>query len=588
MIAPKKKPKTPRAPKVVIPAGCFSPDKVPKTWRQLLRLIPEYDSFAQAVGCWFDPAAAQRAMDFFPMVLRHVEGDLGGKPFILSPWQQAIVANLFGWKRIDKRGRTVRRYKEVFLYVPRKNGKTPFAAGLCLYVLVCDGEKGAQIYGAASAEEQATLLYRQACGMVEQSKALSRICMIYKGRGSQAIQLRADRASSYRVVTSKPKGKHGGTSHMVLIDELHAIDKREIVDVFETSFASDNRPQPIYLTISTADYERPSVCNEKLAKAKRVRDNDGDRLAPGWDPQFLPVVYETERDADWENPDVWRAANPNFGISVSEEFFERFVRDIRETPSKLDEFLRLHLNMVTQTSSRWLDTKIFDGMVEKSAAFDWSSLNGRRCFGGLDLSSTRDLVSFVLSFLIEDGPFAGYLAVKPFFWVPEESARIRSKRDSVPYEAWIRAGYIRTCPGNATDYAIIRRDILEIWNAFGIRRMAIDRLFQGEETAQFLMASGLDVKAFGQGFFSMAAPCKRFEELFYAGKFLIEPNPVLRWNVGNVVTETDAAGNRKPSKEKSSEKIDGVVSWIMAVAMGMLRDETPVLNYYESNPFESG
>jgi phage terminase large subunit-like protein len=528
------------------------------------------------------------ALDFFPAVLRHVEGDLGGQPFRLEHWQQAILANLFGWQRIDKRGRTVRRFKEVFLYVPRKNGKTPFAAGLCLYVLVCDGEKGAQIYGAASAEEQATLLYRQACGMVEQSKALSRLCMIYKGRGSQAIQLRADRASSYRVVTSKPKGKHGGTSHMVLIDELHAIDKREIVDVFETSFASDNRPQPIYLTITTADYERPSVCNEKLGKAKRVRDNDGDRLAPGWDPQFLPVVYETERGADWENPAVWRAANPNFGVSVSEEFFERFVRDIKETPSKLDEFLRLHLNMVTQTSQRWLDTAIFDQMVAKSSGFDWGSLAGRRCYGGLDLSSTRDLVSFVLVFPVFDGPFSGFAAVKPFFWVPEESARQRSKRDSVPYEAWIRSGYVRTCPGNATDYPQIRRDILEISAAYGMRRMAIDRLFQGEETAQNLMADGLDVKAFGQGFVSMAAPCKRFEEEFYAGKFLLEPNPVLRWNVGNVVTETDAAGNKKPSKEKSSEKIDGIVSWIMAFAMSMLRDEAPILNYYETGSLESG
>lgn len=581
----KKKPKT---PSVVIPAGCFAPRLVPEAWRKLLRTIPKYDPFAQAAGCWFDPAAAQRAMDFFPAVLRHVEGDLGGQPFKLEKWQQSILANLFGWKRIDKRGRTVRRFKEVFLYVPRKNGKTPFAAGLCLYVLVCDGEKGAQIYGAASAEEQATLLYRQACGMVEQSKALSRLCMIYKGRGSQAIQLRADRASSYRVVTSKPKGKHGGTSHMVLIDELHAIDKREIVDVFETSFASDNRPQPIYLTITTADYQRPSVCNEKLAKAKRVRDNKGDRLAPGWDPQFLPVVYETERGADWEDPKIWRLANPNFGVSVSEEFFERFVRDIKETPSKLDEFLRLHLNMVTQTSSRWLDTKIFEQMVSRAAEFDWASLPGRRCYGGFDLSSTRDLVSLVLDFPIDDGPFAGFHAVKPFFWVPEESARIRSKRDSVPYEAWIRAGYVRTCPGNATDYEMIRRDILQIWEAFGIRRLGIDRLFQGEETSQNLMAAGMDVKAFGQGFYSMAAPCKRFEELFYSGKFLLEPNPVLLWNVGNVVVERDAAGSIKPSKEKSTEKIDGIVSWIMALAMSSLRDETPILNYYETGDLESG
>ena len=554
--------KRPKSKGKQVPAGCFSPDKVPKEWRKLLKLLPGFDPFAQARGCFFDPAAAQHVIDFFHKCLRHIEGRLAGKPFILEPWQQAIVANLFGWKRFDRHGRIVRRFRELFLYVPRKNGNTPFCAGLCLYLLVCDNEPGAQIISAAANEGQASKLYRQAVGMVDRSPALTKRCRIYKGRGALAIQLRDDPGSAYQCVASSPKGHHGGTPHAVLVDELHAIDDEEMLDTFETSFASDNRLQPMEIFITTADHERVSRCNQKLAKARRVIANNGNPDEPGWDPQMLPVVYETAPGADWKDLKIWKAANPNFDISVSVDYAERKIRESIEDPTKLTEVLRLNLNTVTQSDAALLDPKLWD---EMKGPIDESELKNLVCCGGLDLSSSRDLTAFVMLFRLDSGKYY----ILPRIWCPQESARERQRRDSVPYLSWIESGWIIPTDGRVTDYARVRADVIRDAETFGLSTMAIDRLFQGDETAQFLMAQGIDVVSHGQGFYGMAAPTKRFTELFYTQQFQHNGNPAFRWMIGNVIAETDAAGNQKPSKEKSKEKIDGVVSAIMALSCQM-------------------
>lgn len=516
--------------------------------RDIIRLIPGYDPFATAGDAWFDDEAAQKAVDFFPACLQHIEGGLAGSPFILEPWQQAIQANLFGWKRKDKKGRIVRRYRESLIYIARKNGKTPFAAGLCNYVLFCDKEPGAQIYSAAAEREQAALLFRHAKGMVERESELSSRAKIYGGIGQRSIVLKDDQASVYKVLSADADTKHGGNSHLVVVDELHAQPNRELIDVLQTSMASENRAQPMMVYITTADFARESICNEKLDYARKVRDQIIE------DPAFLPVVYETLPEEDWKSPEVWAKCNPNLGVSVSLEYLQRECKRAQDEPTYENTFKRLHLNMQTQQDVRWLAMDQWDA-CEQPGEY------AGECFGGLDLSTTTDLTALALVF-----PRDGGYDVLMRFWVPEMNARRREKKDRVPYSVWIRDGLITATEGPVVDYPTVRRDINDLKKLYNIRQIGIDRWNATQITSE-LLGDGFEVVEFGQGYASMSAPAKELERLVMSGKLRHGGNKVLRWNASNAAAELDAAGNIKPSKKKSTEKIDGIVALTMAIGM---------------------
>lgn len=520
-----------------------------------------------AGDCWFDEEAAQLAIDFFQHpedgCLRHVEGGLAGELFKLEPWQQAIIGNLFGWKRYDDKGREVRRYREAFIYVPRKNGKTPLVAGICNYVLFCDGEAGAQIYSAAAEREQASLLFRHAKGMVEREPVLSARAKVFGGVGHRSIQLRDDDASVYKVLSADADTKHGGNSHLVVIDELHAQPNRELVDVLQTSLASANRKQPMLIHITTADFDRESICNEKHAYACKVRDNGGDPNKPGYDPSFLPVIYEATPDDDWTAEATWEKANPNLGVSVSLDYLRRECKRAIETPSYQNTFKRLHLNIKTTNDAVFLDMNKWDTLPPCSTP---EQLEGRQCFGAFDLSTTWDITAFVLLFPPEETD--GVWEWLPFLWVPKENAQLRERRDRVPYLSWIEGGYVRATEGNVVDYDVVRRDINELGKKYNITKIARDRWNASQISTQ-LMGDGFEVVDFGQGFASMSSPTKELEALVISGRLANPNNPALRWMAGNTAVETDAAGNLKPSKKKSTERIDGIVALVMAIGIGI-------------------
>lgn len=533
-----------------------------KVDKRLLRMIPGYDPFATAGDCWFDKGCAQEAVDFFPAMIKHVEGEKAEQPFVLERWQASVIANLFGWKTTDAIGRIVRRYRECLLYLPRKNGKTPLCAAIALYVLFCDEEVGQQNYIAAADREQAGYLFRQSKGMVDLEPEFKRRSRTYGGHaeaGQSRSIVREDKNSFLRVVSADAGTKHGGTSHLVLIDELHTQPNRNLIDVLTSSTASLNRKQTLVIYATTADYDRPSICNEKYDYACAVRDNGGDPEKPGHDPAFLPVIYEASATADWRDESVWHKANPNLGVSVSLDYLRRESKVAAKNPEKEFEFKRLHLNMQTPTSRKWLDPTVWDKMAAEDVA---SLVAGCDGFGGLDLASSRDFTAFVMTFRLADER----VAILPRFWIPEEAAEKRAATLRLPIRTWIERGWLRTTPGSATDYAQVRADVLSDCALFGIRALNVDRLFQGEETCQYLAGEGLEVLAFGQGFISMALPTKKFDEMFYAGQFVHDGNPIMRWMIGNAVVSKDAAGNMKPDREKSSEKIDGVVSGVMSLA----------------------
>lgn len=553
--------------------------RVSAKWRKLLAQIPGYDPFAQAEGCWFVPEAAQDALDFFPECLKHVEGALAGKPFNLEEWQKAIVANLFGWKRWDSAGREVRRYREVLIYVPRKSGKTPFAAGLGLLVFFCDDEPGQQGYIAAGEREQAGMLFRQMRGMIEQESELSSRCKLFGGNaaaGQSKSIVREDDGSFLRVISADASTKHGGNTSLAIVDELHVQPNRDLIDVLRTSMSSENRKQPLLVYLTTADFSRASICNEVHDRACRVRDN------ALHDPAFLPVIYEASRDDDWKSIDTWRKANPNLGVSKSMDYMDRECRLAQENLAQLNTFLRLDLNVKTEQDARCIPMDAWDrcGQGVDDPA-EWRQrmrdvLRGKQCVGGLDLGSVSDLTAFVLLFGDGDDGFD----VLPWFWAPADNAHKRQSRDGVPYLSWGHAGFIALTDGNETDYATVREDISDLGTAFGIQQIAADRLFQGAQICQDLIRDGFDVLAFGAGYESMAAPTRRFLELVNSGNLRHGNNPVLTWMAANAASE--ARGEiMKFSKRKSTEKIDGIIATTMAIGIAMLSGQGETSMYSE-------
>ena len=516
---------------------------------RLIRSLPGYDPFDDSEGFWFDAASARKAIRFFTDCLTHVKGKLAGQPFELAGWEKAIVANIFGWK--DDEG--LRRYRAGLIYVPRKNGKTAFTAGLLCLVMFTDGEPGGEIYCAAADTGQAALVGQHVRGMIRNEPALNKRAKIYL----HAITYPAEN-TTFKTVSSTASTKHGYNPHMVVVDELHAQKNRDLVDALETAMGA--REQPLMLHITTADFSRESICNEVHDYAGKVRDG----IIP--DARFLPVIYEASIEDDWTDPAVWYRANPNLGVSLSLQYIEDKCKKAQESPAFENTFKRLHLNIKTEQDVRWLRMANWDACDTVLP-----DLKGRSCYAGMDLSSTRDISGLTMLFPpIEDDPLWYIL---PVFWVPGESMVERERRDRVPYPVWEREGLIEKTHGDVIDYDYIRKKVNELGEIYDIKEIAVDRWGATQIIGQ-LAGDGFEMVPFGQGFASMAAPTLEFERLVNSKLFAHGGHPVMRWMASNVSVEMDAPGNMKPSKKKSSEKIDGIVMTIMALGRAIVADET--------------
>lgn len=552
-----------------------APEEQP--WLDLLRMLPGYDPLAQAESCWFDPDAAQLYLDFFPEMLQHIEGPKTGEPFILEPWQQSYIGNLFGWKMLDDSGRVVRRYRESLLYVPRGNGKTPLSAGITLACLIIDGEGGAQCYSAAGEREQAALLFRHASNMVLRNPKLDSKCRIYVT--SKSIVLLRDQASFYRAISADAKTKHGYNAHCVVIDELHVQPNRELVDTLITS-TKKKRRQPLIVYITTADWNRESICNEVYDYACKVRDG----AVPG--QRFLPAIYEASMEDDWLKQEIWQKANPNLGVSISVKDFRETIEKAVDVPALQASTLRLHLNVRTQSDTRAIDAAqwkrcghgVTDAVAWRAEMLE--SLQGRPCIAGIDLGSKNDLSALALLFYQEPKPYP----VLPWFWITEDSLR-RRRKSREPWDVWVKQGFITLTRGNVTDYDTIRELITGVCAAdvtdkhreqaeenslirqFEITQLQADVLFQGMQLATQLLGDGIKAEEFPQGWKTMAPATKTTLDWIGNGDVAHGNNPVLTWMAGNASAEEDGAGNLKFVKDKSGDKIDGIIAMLMAVGV---------------------
>jgi phage terminase large subunit-like protein len=538
-------------------------DPMPKTkrqWDALLRLLPGYDPYKTRGDVRFDANRARSSIDFFETKLHHVKGPLARQELRLQPWQRAVVANLFGWLiqiKIAGVRYWVRRYKECLIYVPRKNGKTPLAAGIIAYGLKEDDEPGAEIYGAAAEFQQAMFVFEWVRGYLDYCDELSEGTKIYRGQ-SAAITIPAEHRQ-YRVLSGKAPSKHGMNTHMAVLDELHTQPDGELVEALETSMAARHNPLLVYLT--TADYERAgSICNLKHDYAHQVIAGLIDN------PRFLPVIYEATRDDDWTAEATWRKANPNADVSIPVQVLREECQKAKDQPSYENSFKRLHLNIRTEQDVRWLPMDAWNGCKGHPAR----PLEGRQCWAGLDLSATSDTTALVLVFPADDGSFD----LLPFFWLPSEYAQKREAKDGITYGGWIRDGHIVATDGEVVDYKVIRRTLNELRKVYKIRQLAVDMLYQGLSLAiQLRDDDGFDVVAHGQGFNAMAAPTDLFEQCVISRKIRHPGNPVLDWMAANVTVKIGDEGDKKPSKKKSSGKIDGIVAAIMALGLAEKSDK---------------
>ncbi len=525
-----------------------------------LAVQPSPSTKPEGEGFWFDVFMADRAVRWIEHYCKHTVGTLAGQAFILSPWEERTVRQIFGWKRADG----TRRYRIVYIEIARKNGKTTFCAAIAAFLTIRDGEPAAQVFSIAGNAEQARLVFDEATRMVLSNPEL------HKPTGDVEVFKTSlyvpETGSSFKPLTGKAATKHGLNPSGVIGDEVHVWTDREQYDVMQTAVGA--RKQPLQIYITTAGYDRNSICWELHDTAIKVRDGVLDL------PSFLPVIFAADLEDDWTTPETWRKANPNMGISVSEEYLAEQCKAAQAVPAQENVFKRLHLNIWTDAASRWLRTEDWDaGDRVKFTPAVLKKLEGATCYSGLDLARVSDL-SALTHWFPPGNPVSDDCWVKlSRFWCPAEDITKRSKALRAPYDVWEREGFIESTPGNITDFAFIEQAILDDFAKYNIMGLGIDRTFAGE-LVNNLMAENVPLIQVGQGFLSMAAPTAELERIVVGHKVLHGGNPISRWCISNTVVRTDPAGNLKPDKERSLEKIDDVAASCNALAVYLAGEQS--------------
>ncbi len=506
------------------------------------------DEAAADAGCYFDLAAADRVRFFFERFIRHSKGQFAGKKFELLDWEwDRIVAPIFGWKMPDG----TRRFRRAGIALPKKQGKSTLLSGLSIYMLMGDNEPGAEVYSAAADRDQAAIIYNEAANMVEASASLEALLRVR--RATKIIRYPKGQGI-YKALSSDVATKEGLNIHCLLFDELHAQPNWNLWNTLRYGGAA--RRQPLLIWISTAGvYDPNSLCLTQWNIARDIQDS---KIV---DISYHACIYETPKDADWKSPGVWKAANPSFGVTTPVRDFEEAVVEAEASPVNENNFKRYRLNMWTQQVTRWISQKRWaDGRRDAKL----SDFYRKPCRIGLDLASTTDIVAADIQFKVDDT----YMNF-PMFWVPQPTLRARELNNRTSLEHWARQGFIKlTTASEAVDYDVILEDLLRVAEKVRVTEFAIDP-WNATQLATNLQKNNFKVEFVRQGFASLGPASKEFEKLIIAGKWFYQANPVLDWMIGNVAVEQDAAGNIKPSKRRSAEKIDGVIAMINPLALAI-------------------
>ena len=505
-------------------------------------------------GRYFDKKAAMRAIHFIEK-LKHTKGEWAGQRFRLEPWQQFVLWNIFGWKNADG----TRRFRYAYIEIARKNGKTALSAGIGLYMLFADGESRPEVYSAATVKDQAKICFSDAVEIVKATDLKNyltpyRNSIVYELKGGTMKPLSSD------------YGTHDGLNPSCgIIDEFHAHKDSGMFDVIKSAFGA--RRQPLMFVITTAGFNKSGACyayRENVIKVLRgVNEDDS----------LFGIIYTLDDKSEWDDPKMWIKANPNLGVSLSADYLADQVKDAKNRPEAVRNVMTKNVDLWVDAERTWILDDAWQKCIGTTAPAD---LKGCACWGGLDLSNVSDITAYVLLFHEND-----CFQLLPHFWIPEEKMREKIRKENINYDKWVAEGYVTVTPGNVIDYDFVKADILRIVADYDLRTSAYDR-WNSSQTIIDLQNEGMECNPFGQGYGSMSAPTKEFEKLVLTGKIEHFGNPVLRWMLASTLVKTDPAGNIKPDKEKSTQKIDGIVAAIMALGEWMTAQANDERNPYEN------
>ena len=492
-------------------------------------------------GWYFDRKAAQRAISFIER-LKHTKGQWAGLRFKLEPWQQFIIWNIFGWKMADG----TRRFRYAYVEIARKNGKTALSAGIGLYMLFADGESRPEVYSAATVKDQARICFSDAVEIVKATDLKNyltpyRNSIVYELKGGMMKPLSSD------------YGTHDGLNPSCgIIDEFHAHKDSGMFDVIKSAFGA--RKQPLMFIITTAGFNKAGACyayRDNVIKILRGINEDD---------TLFGIIYTMDANEEWDNPQMWIKSNPNLGVSLFPNYLEDQVNDAKNRPEAVRNVMTKNVNLWVDAEKTWI---LDDAWMKCVGTTEIEDLRGCECWGGLDLSNVSDITAFVLIFHENDK-----FQLLPFFWIPEEKMLEKIRKENINYDLWVKAGFVKVTSGNVLDYEFVKADILQIVEIYDLQSSAYDR-WNSSQTIIDLQNEGMECNPFGQGYGSMSAPSKEFEKLVLSEKIEHFGNPVLRWMLSSTLIKTDPAGNIKPNKEKSVQKIDGIVASIMALGEWM-------------------
>lgn len=492
-------------------------------------------------GWYFDRKAAVRAITFIER-LKHTKGEWAGQRFRLEPWQQFIIWNVFGWKNADG----TRRFRYAYIEIARKNGKTALSAGIGLYMLFADGEARPEVYSAATVKDQAKICFSDAVEIVKATDLKNyltpyRNSIVYELKGGMMKPLSSD------------YGTHDGLNPSCgIIDEFHAHKDSGMFDVIKSAFGA--RRQPLMFIITTAGVNKNGACyayRDNVVKVLRGVNSDD---------TLFGIIYTLDDQSEWDNPKMWIKSNPNLGVSLSADYLADQVTDAKNRPEAVRNVMTKNVNLWVDAEKTWI---LDEAWMRCCGEMSVDDLAGCECWGGLDLSNISDITAYVLLFHERDR-----FQLLPFFWIPKEKMLEKIRKENINYDLWVRAGYVKVTEGNVIDYDFVKADILTIVSRYDLKSSAYDR-WNSSQTIIDLQNEGMECNPFGQGYGSMSAPSKEFEKLVLSGRIEHFGNPVLRWMLASTVIKTDPAGNIKPDKEKSVQKIDGIVASIMALGEWM-------------------
>lgn len=516
---------------------------------------------ARARGWVWNLDKALYRIAFYETFLRLNGGAFEGLPFILTPWQKFIVGSLHGW--VDA-STGLRRFRTAYIEIGKGNGKSPLAAAEGIGALMIDGEERAEVYAAATKKDQAMILFRDAVAMVDQS-ALIASKIVKSGRGQSTWNLAYPATNSFFRPISSDDGQSGPRPHVALVDEVHEHKDGTVLDMLRRGFKG--RTQPLIIEITNSGSSRQSLCWEHHEASIAAVNAEPDQ--PGFDDTWFSFVCGLDVGDDWMRDETcWAKANPNLGVSMPVQVLRDAVREARNLPSKRNLIARLHFCEWTDATEAWIGAEVWlkaevhPGPVYKLVSRE--AFRNRRVYAGIDLSKRQDLTAFAVFLPDEHGGGDAFVE----FWTPEATLRERAEQDKVPYDLWVRDGYLNAVPGSSLDYLPIARQIKQLIETLDldVAEAAFDR-WRIDEFRKDMDKADLQLKIteFGQGFKSMTPAVECIENLILNGKLRVHYNPVLRWNAASAVTVEDDAGGRKFSKRKATGRIDGIVALTMAI-----------------------